>query len=93
MESVNGLQFNKCPLSHCPLLHGFAHLGVHIILKLHSGTAFTRRVLNNQGGKGYILVDYRFKGRGEGIDITFCIPYGTIRLLNLIRIGAGVLAL
>ena len=48
------------------------------------------------GGRGYILLDYGFKGRAGGINIviditsvTFCIPSYTICLPNLIRIGAG----
>ena len=102
MESTNGLQFNHCRLNHCPLLHGFAHLTVHIILKLHSGTAVAGRALNLGGGGGrvYILQDYRFKGRGGGIyilinitSVPFCIPNDAICLPNLIAIGAGVVAL
>ena len=102
MESANGLQFNHCPLNHCPLLHGFAHLTVHIILKLHSSTAVTGRALNLGGGGGrvYILLHYRFQGRGGGIyilinitSVTFCIPNDAICLPNLIAIGAGVIAL
>ena len=101
MESANGLQFNHCPLNHCPLLHGFAHLSVHSILKLHSGTAVTGRVLNlGGGGRVYILLHYRFQGRGGGIyilinitSVTFCIPNDAICLPNFIAIGAGVIAL
>ena len=93
MESANGLQFNHYPLSHCSLLHGFAHLTVHIILKLHSRTAVTGRGLNLGGGGGYILLDYWFKGRGGGItSVTFCISNDAICLPNLIAIGAGVVA-
>ena len=48
----------------------------------------------------YILLDYRFQGRGGGIyilinitGVTFCIPNDAICLPNLIAIGAGVIAL
>ena len=52
------------------------------------------------GGRVYILLDYRFRGRGGGIyilinitSVTFCIPNDVICLPNLIAIGAGVVAL
>ena len=53
-----------------------------------------------EGGRVYILLDYRFNGRGGGIyilisitSVTFCIPNDAICLANLIAIGVGVVAL
>ena len=48
----------------------------------------------------YILLHYRFQGRGGDIyilinitSVTFCIPNDAICLPNFIAIGAGVIAL